>query len=270
MRRVISNLLHCPRCRRGPLLPETDTQELIFGPIRCPQCQSSFPVAEGVADLVEEAREAQGLQRGFHQAWVARGYERYLRPAVTLAVARRRLDRDSEYLLYRSLLGPLEGPVLDLCAGTALFGRRLAREPGGPPVVALDVSRAMIEEGVAQTREAGVMVDFVRAEAPWLPFADHSLSAVLQAASLHLIADGSRMLMEVGRVLRPGGRYVASTYLAPGKLGRAVHRRAGLHPRTEAELRSLIAASGLVNFERMVLPPYIVVKAERPRLGVAR
>ena len=107
MRRAILNLLRCPRCRRGPLLPETDGPELVFGPLRCPECQAGFPVAEGVADLVRDRSTAsQGpMQRGLEQPLVARTYERYVRPAMQFAVARRRFDRDSEYLLYRSLLG---------------------------------------------------------------------------------------------------------------------------------------------------------------------
>jgi hypothetical protein len=43
-----------------------------------------------------------------------------------------------------------------------------------------------------------------------------------------------------------------------------LHRRAGLHPHTEDELRAAIAAAGLVNFERILLAPFIVVKGEKP------
>jgi SAM-dependent methyltransferase/uncharacterized protein YbaR (Trm112 family) len=266
MRRTTIHLLRCPRCRQGALQPEADSAELVFGPLRCPECQAGFPVAEGVADLVmDRSAASQGpMQRGLEQPLAARSYERYLRPAMQYAVARRRYDRESELLLYRSLLGTPDGPVLDVACGTGLFARRLARESALPPVVGVDVSRAMIEEGVAQSREAGVMVDFVRAEAPDLPFQDQSFGAVLQTGALHLIADAARMFLEVGRVLRPGGRYVASTYTPPGPLLTRLHRRAGLHPRSEDELRSAIAAAGLVNFERMILPPFIVVKGEKP------
>lgn len=265
MRRAILSILRCPQCRRGGLLPDQDTAELVFGPIRCPDCHASYPVAEGVADLVTERKHLGAIQKPFEQPLVARSYERYVRPTLQLAIARRRFDRDSEFLLYRSLLGQPDGPILDLGCGTSLFGRRLARDPSLPPVVGVDVSRAMIEEAVAQTREAGVMVDFVRAEAPYLPFVDHSLGAVLQAGSLHLVEDASRLFIEVGRVLRPGGAYVVSSYLPPGFLQKSMHHWAGLFPRGEDELRSAIASAGLVNFERMVLPPFIVVKALRPK-----
>jgi ubiquinone/menaquinone biosynthesis C-methylase UbiE len=266
MRRVTVNCLRCPRCRRGGLIPEADTAELLFGPLRCVECHATFPVAEGVADLIEARSEPLGVQRGLEQPLVARSYEKYLRPALQLALARRRFDRDSEYFLYRSMLGQPNGPVLDLACGTGLFARKLAREEGLPAVVGMDVSKAMLEEGIAQSREAGVMIDFVRAEAPYLPFLDHSLGAVLQSGALHLIEDLHRLMAEIGRVLRPGGRYVASTYLPPGFPTSMLHKKAGLHPRGEDELRSAATSAGLVRFERLVMPPFILVKAEKPAL----
>lgn len=265
MRRGVLALLRCPKCQTGPLRPDDDTAELIFGPLRCTHCQTSYPVSEGVAELVPERQGSPGLfQRNLERPEVARAWERYVRPAIQLGLARRRLDRESEYLLYRSVVGVPRGPLLDLQCGTGLFARRLARESGMPAVIGLDVSRAMIEEAVAQTREAGVMVDFVRAEAPGLPFLDDTLGAVLQTGALHLIEDLGRSVREVGRVLRPGGIYVASTYLPPGPLGTFLHRKAGLHPHPEEDLRSAAAAAGLVAFERMVLPPFILVRAQKP------
>lgn len=264
MRRIIIDLLRCPRCRRGRLLPEADVTDILFGPLRCNDCQSSYPVAEGIADLVLEREPPRGLQRSFEVPWVARAWERYLRPSLTLAVSRRNLDRDSEYLLYRSLLGRPEAPILDLGCGTALFARRLARDPELPPVIGMDVSKPMLEEAVAQAREASAMVDFVRAEAPTLPFIDQSLDAVLQSGSLHLLEDVDTLFSEIARVLRPGGRYVGTTYLPPSSLVGTVHRRAGLHPRSEQALRSAMGAAGLLSFERMVLDPFLLVTAQKP------
>ncbi|MFL5320270.1 MAG: class I SAM-dependent methyltransferase, partial [Myxococcaceae bacterium] len=184
---------------------------------------------------------------------------------VQWAVSRRQFDRDSEYLIYRSMLGSPVGPVVDLGCGTGLFARKLARDPAFGCLIGVDVSRAMIEEGVAQAREHGVMVDFVRGEAPFLPFQDRSLGAVLQSGSLHFIEDAARLFNEISRALRPGGRYLASTYLPPRFPGTVMHRGLGLYPRGEDELRSEIAAAGLVNFERLLMPPFILVKAEKPR-----
>jgi ubiquinone/menaquinone biosynthesis C-methylase UbiE len=230
----------------------------------CGECQSSFPVAEGLAELMAERGSPAVLQRGMENPWVARSWERYLRPAASLALHRRRFDGDSEYLLHRSLMGSPEGPILDLCCGTGLFARRLAREPGMPQVIGMDVSRPMIEEAMAQAREANVKVDFVRAEAPFLPFQDASLAAVLHVDSLHLFEDAGPLFAEVYRSLRPGGRYVGTTYLPPGFPASFVHEKAGLHPRSEDQLKADLAAAGLVHFERMVVPPFILLKAQKP------
>ena len=85
-----------------------------------------------------------------------------------------------------------------------------------------------------------------------------------------MVEDASRLFIEVGRVLRPGGKYVASTYLPPAAPAAWVHKKAGLYPRAEDELRSAIAAAGLVDFERILMPPFILVKAEkRPSASAA-
>ncbi|MCP3060698.1 methyltransferase domain-containing protein [Myxococcus sp. K38C18041901] len=263
MRHALVQLLRCPRCRKGALRPEAPAPVLLFGPLRCPECRTSYPVAEGVADLVLEPPASTGLQRGLENRWVARSYERYVRPTLQRALLRQPLDPDSEYLLYRSLLGTPDGPVLDLGCGTGLVARRLAREPGFPPVAGQDVSPAMLEEGMAQAREAGATVDFLRAKAPYLPFQDGALGAVLMVDSLHYVEDLGRLMLEVARALRPGGRWVASTYAPPGSASGLLHRRAGLHPRNEATLRAAAGAAGLVRFERVALPPLLVLKAEK-------
>jgi ubiquinone/menaquinone biosynthesis C-methylase UbiE len=154
--------------------------------------------------------------------------------------------------------------VLDLGCGTGLFARKLVRDLSpGAEVIGLDVSKPMIEEAIALSREGGVSVDYVRAEVPALPFHDKSIGAVLHAGGLHFIVDAESLLAEVSRVLLPKGLYVASCLSTPSLLG-PFHRAAGIHPRSEQELRELVAQAGLVRFERVRVPPMVVFKAERP------
>ena len=264
MRRATLDILRCPKCLAGSLTPEHVVSEprLIFGPVKCLDCGARFPVGEGMIDFVGDRSRPGGLQRSMESAIVARSYERYLRPALELFLTRGQLDRDSEYTVYRSLLGKPSGPVVDLGCGTGLFTRRLVRDLDAQ-LIGVDVSKAMIEEGIAQAREAAVAIDFVRAEAPALPFQTGSVGALLQAGSLHFIGELGALLCEIARVLKPGGRYVASHVLVPTLLG-AVHAAAGIHPRSERVLRDATQAAGLVGFERVKMPAVVVFKVERP------
>ena len=67
----------------------------------------------------------------------------------------------------------------------------------------------------------------------------------------------------MARALKPGGRFVATTYEA-GKLLEPVHRGAGLFPRSEEALRNAAVRAGLVHFERVKVSPFLLWKAERP------
>jgi ubiquinone/menaquinone biosynthesis C-methylase UbiE len=264
MRRATLDILRCPKCLAGSLVPENAVPEprLIFGPVKCIGCGSRFPVGEGMIDFVGERVRPHGLQRSLETPLIARSYERYVRPALELLLTRGQFDRDSEYLVYRSLLGRPQGAIVDLGCGTGLFTRRLMRDLDAQ-LVGVDVSKPMIEEAIAQAREAAVAIDFVRGEAPALPFQSASVGALLQAGSLHFIGDLSASLNEVSRVLKPGGRYVASHLLVPSLLG-PFHSAAGIHPRSERVLKDATAAAGLVRFERVKVPPLVIFKAERP------
>ena len=263
MHRATLDILRCPACLQGSLVPENDVSEprLIFGPVNCVGCGARFPVGEGMIDFVGERPRPLGLQRSMESALVARSYERYLRPALELFLTRGRFDRDSEYTVYRSLLGRPLGAVIDLGCGTGLFTRRLVRDLDAQ-LIGVDVSKPMIEEGIAQAREGAVAIDFVRAEAPSLPFQTASVGAILQAGSMHFIRDLRALLNEVARVLKPGGRYVASHLLVPPLLG-PFHAAAGIYPRSERLLRDATQEAGLNRFERVKVPPVVVFKVER-------
>ncbi len=269
MRRTTLALLRCPRCLGGPLAASGDRPAVEFGPVRCAACGAGFPLAEGVLDLCAEveADRPSLAQRFLESRAVARAYERGVRSAFVALAARARLDLDSEHLLARALLDPPKGrPILDLSCGTCAHARRLALEPGLGNVIGVDVSLAMLDEALHHLREANAAVDLVRADASRLPLVEGSVGAVLNVGAFHLYADPRAVLAEVSRVLEPGGRFVCGTVIREGPgVVHAVEERAGLHRRTEEELRSLVAAAGLVRYERVLVPPLVVFRAERPR-----
>ncbi len=266
MKRATLDILRCTKCRTGHLEPEHDVagSKMSFGPVQCLKCGARFPVGEGLLDFVGEERAApKGLQGRLEAAWFARSYEKYVRPSLELVLTRGGFDRDSEYLVYRSLIGRPNGPVLDLGCGTGIFSRRLTHEQLGVPIVGLDVSKPMIEEAIAQAREASTDIDFIRAEAPSLPFQDASLGAVLQVGSFHLIADLEGTLREVLRCLKPKGAYIGSGFVLP-PYTRAAYSAMGFHARSETELKRAVESVGLQRFERVRTPPMLIFRAERP------
>ena len=126
----------------------------------------------------------------------AAGYAMHLDPT---------LDGAAERLA--ELAGARRGmSLLDLATGTGAAARAAARR--GASVVGVDRSPGML----AVARDLSPELDFRRADASALPFERGSVDAVTCALSLSHFADCERALREVLRVLRPGGRLVASTW----------------------------------------------------------
>jgi SAM-dependent methyltransferase len=108
------------------------------------------------------------------------------------------------------LLGEVAGRrVLEIGCGSAPCARWLRR--AGARVVALDLSAGMLARAAATNRSTGIPVPLVQADATALPVADGSLDLACSAfGGLPFVADAGAVLAEVARVLRPGGRFVAS------------------------------------------------------------
>ncbi|WP_241386304.1 class I SAM-dependent methyltransferase [Rhodococcus sp. CH91] len=108
------------------------------------------------------------------------------------------------------LLGPVAGrDVLELGCGSAPCTRWLAGQ--GARAVGLDISAGMLQRGLAAMAASGRTVPLVQAGAENLPFADASFDIVCSAfGAVPFVADSGRVMREVARVLRPGGRWVFS------------------------------------------------------------
>ncbi|MCP9619658.1 class I SAM-dependent methyltransferase [Nocardia otitidiscaviarum] len=108
------------------------------------------------------------------------------------------------------LLGDITGKrVLEIGCGSAPCSRWLAAHGAHP--VGLDLSRGMLERGLAAMAAGGPRVPLVQAGAEELPFADASFDIACSAfGAVPFVADSARVMREVARVLRPGGRWVFS------------------------------------------------------------
>jgi len=115
-----------------------------------------------------------------------------------------------EQVAFEAVREVLPTRVLEIGCGPGEFAERVVRELR-TRVVAIDQSPRM----VALARERGV--DARLGDARDLPFDDASFDCVVANWVLYHVAELDRALAEVVRVLRRGGRLVAST-IAPGNL----------------------------------------------------
>ncbi len=109
--------------------------------------------------------------------------------------------------------------LLDLACGSGELAWRLSRlHPERLQITGLDNSPQMLEQALQKL--AGYnQAHFVLADAsqPALPFSDASFEAVVFANALHYLRDSESLLLEVGRVLKPGGRLVIEDFTVHGR-----------------------------------------------------
>jgi SAM-dependent methyltransferase len=99
--------------------------------------------------------------------------------------------------------------VLEVGCGAASCSRWLARRGARP--VGLDLSSGMLRQATMAAARTGVDVPLVQAGAEQLPFADEIFDLACSAfGGVPFVAEPVRVMREVCRVLRPGGRWVFS------------------------------------------------------------
>jgi SAM-dependent methyltransferase len=102
--------------------------------------------------------------------------------------------------------------VLEIAAGTGIV-TRLLRDvlPNSTDLVASDLNPAMLE--IARRKFcAGEAIEFHRADATALPFADDGFDAVVCQFGVMFFADKDKAYREAHRTLAPGGHYFFSVW----------------------------------------------------------
>ena len=172
-----------------------------------PLASDGYPAAGGV------------VRRGAGQAESVRANRRWWDAAAPAYLAEHGADLGDVDFLWcpeglreadARLLGDVAGRrVLEIGCGSAPCARWL--RTAGADVVALDLSGGMLARAAELNRSSGVAVPLVQADATVLPIADAAVDLACSAyGGLPFVADVEEVLREVARVLRPGGRFVAS------------------------------------------------------------
>lgn len=101
-------------------------------------------------------------------------------------------------------LGPMTGrTIVEVGCGTGRLAALLADR--GARVIGLDADPAMLAVAAARTPSR-----LIRADAGHLPLPDASVDATVAVATLEFTAEPGRVLDEMARVTRPGGRMVVA------------------------------------------------------------
>jgi SAM-dependent methyltransferase len=95
------------------------------------------------------------------------------------------------------------GDVLEVAVGT---GRNFPFYPGGVRLTGIELSRQMFAIARRQAEALGRRIDVLEADAQTLPFADAAFDTIVCTLSLCSIPDDRRAVIEMKRVLRPGGQ----------------------------------------------------------------
>jgi ubiquinone/menaquinone biosynthesis C-methylase UbiE len=107
------------------------------------------------------------------------------------------------------LVGDVRGlDILDLGCGNGYLSRKFAKE--GARVSAIDSSPQMIARARRHTKSKEPAIDFRVSKASRLNFASESFDCVFANMSLMDIEQADEAVSEVARVLRKGGKFVAS------------------------------------------------------------
>jgi SAM-dependent methyltransferase len=114
--------------------------------------------------------------------------------------------------------------VLDVATGTGRLPRAVLRQPAfDGRIIGLDLSRRMLREAVRRTAQFADRLTYIWQDAQDLPFDDDTFDAVTCLEALEFTPDPRKVLLELVRVLRPGGvllvtnRVGRDAKLMPGK-----------------------------------------------------
>ena len=122
--------------------------------------------------------------------------------------------------LLGSLVMPAGSRCLEIGTGLGWGTVGLLRRESSLEVVTTDYEGPILQRARAFVREhhPGARVDYARADAKALPFLNDRFDFVLSLYVLHHTVGYRAALMEMARVLRPGGHLLVVDLLRPGFL----------------------------------------------------
>ncbi|XAR62166.1 Sterol 24-C-methyltransferase [Bertholletia excelsa] len=279
------NILACPICYEQFIWngdPILSVDSALRSSLKCSTCKKTYPgnethvdltVSSGAKDYGEAKPASTELfrfplvsflyERGWRQSFLWGGFP----------------GPEKEFELTKDYLKPvLGGNIVDASCGSGMFSRLFAKSGLFSLVIALDFSENMLRQCYEFVKQEENLpkekLILVRADISRLPFASGSVDALHAGAALHCWPSPSAAVAEISRVLRPGGVFVATTYILDGPfavvpflrpLRRNIGQISGSHIfLAERELEDLCTACGLVGFTCTRNGPFVMISATKP------
>lgn len=174
----------------------------------------------------------------------------------------------------RELFQAMDGKVLFAAAGTGL---NFANFPPGKDIVAIDLSREMLDAAQTRAKCYHGCLSLQEADLQQLPFANESFDTVATASTLCSVANPLNGLREVYRVLKPGGRLLMFEHVRSRNLVLALELdliNAVLHrvgPEMNRDTVSYVQRAGFVidRIRCAYLDIFLAIEAHKPTVAAA-
>jgi ubiquinone/menaquinone biosynthesis C-methylase UbiE len=139
--------------------------------------------------------------------------DEFTRQAETFSASPAITDKALTQRFVTALGNAGKGSVLDVACGPGILSAAVATS--ARDVVAFDLTPQMLKKAAQRCAEAGLAnVTFREGNAAELPFADATFDAAVTRLSVHHFDRPARVMAEIFRVLRPGGRFVIADVIS--------------------------------------------------------
>ncbi len=162
-------------------------------------------------DLFTNPSVSFAYERGWRQGFAGAGFPG---PDIEAQMA-------MDYFAPSVALSP-SSVVVDMSCATGLFTRRLAKSGNYGRILGCDYSDSMLTEARRRIKadpelspkSLKTSLDLVRLDVGQIPMRTESVDSLHAGAAMHCWPDLDAAMSEIYRVLKPGGRYFATTFLS--------------------------------------------------------
>ena len=252
---------------------------LIPPPLRSPLATAGILVADDyvpMRDLFTSPSVSYAYERGWRQSFQRAGFpgeDEEARMAMDYFEPSMARSMDTQVLV-------------DMSCATGLFTRRFAKSGKYQRVLGCDYSASMLQEARRRiqadpilgqgkdTSSSSCRLDLVRLDVGQIPMQTASVDALHAGAAMHCWPDLPAAASEIYRVLKPGGRYLATTFLSDYFRASNLSEGGSTGPSRQAfqyfgsvqQLRDLMEqggfASNKINIE-VLAPSCVVIRCEK-------